>query len=250
MKISEAIKDLGRPVVFYPKLAAVFGIPESIFISHFVYWSDKGSSPDGWIYKSAEDITAETGISYEQQRRIRKALCGETVGVKGRRLRRTFQEAIIEERHDYSTHRLYFRVNFEALDRCFSQTLFSNVKEERLDNVHGVVGQSPSTGWTMSILSTESTTESTQRDIPPSAVNRDFFSKGASYHKLLELFSQKAPAEIVKREFEKFVLYWTEPNKSGSKVRWEQQSTFEIRRRLATWINNVRSYKSNGKAVV
>lgn len=46
--------------------------------------------------------------------------------------------------------------------------------------------------------------------------------------------------ELLYREINKFIAYWTEPSKSGAKQRWEQQPTFEVRRRLATWFNNLK----------
>jgi uncharacterized protein YdaU (DUF1376 family) len=41
----------------------------------------------------------------------------------------------------------------------------------------------------------------------------------------------------------KFVSYWTEKNKSGTKMRYELEKTFEITRRLATWAS--RDYDNN-----
>lgn len=49
--------------------------------------------------------------------------------------------------------------------------------------------------------------------------------------------------EILKNEFKKFILYWTEKNKSGTKQRWEQQNTFEVKRRLATWLEKMKDFK-------
>lgn len=34
---------------------------------------------------------------------------------------------------------------------------------------------------------------------------------------------------------EDFILYWTEPNAKMTKVRWEGEKFFHIKRRLATW---------------
>lgn len=41
---------------------------------------------------------------------------------------------------------------------------------------------------------------------------------------------------------EEFFTYWSEPNKSHTKMRYEQEPTWEISRRLATWArrNNIR----------
>jgi len=39
-------------------------------------------------------------------------------------------------------------------------------------------------------------------------------------------------------ELKDFVSYWTEPNKSKTKIRWEMQKTWEMKRRIRTWMNN------------
>ena len=44
-----------------------------------------------------------------------------------------------------------------------------------------------------------------------------------------------------------FVSYWTEPNKSGSKMKFEQQPTWDTKRRIQRWLDNdFSSNKSNG----
>lgn len=59
------------------------------------------------------------------------------------------------------------------------------------------------------------------------------------------------PKDIAGSELTKFVMYWTEPNKSGTKQRWELQKTFEIKRRLSTWFAKVQQFNFNrqGKKV-
>jgi len=37
---------------------------------------------------------------------------------------------------------------------------------------------------------------------------------------------------------QEFVDYWTERNKSGTKMKFEMQKTFDIKRRLARWVKN------------
>lgn len=48
-------------------------------------------------------------------------------------------------------------------------------------------------------------------------------------------------------EILKFCSYWTEPNKSGKRLRWELQPTFEIKRRLLTWLSNSKTFKGSDK---
>jgi len=39
-------------------------------------------------------------------------------------------------------------------------------------------------------------------------------------------------------EIKKFVSYWTEPNRSKTKLRWEMEKTWDIKRRIGTWMRN------------
>lgn len=43
-----------------------------------------------------------------------------------------------------------------------------------------------------------------------------------------------------------FFLYWSEKNKNGKKMKFEMQKTFDLERRLSTWINNQKKWKKNG----
>lgn len=42
-----------------------------------------------------------------------------------------------------------------------------------------------------------------------------------------------------------FFNYWSEPNKSYSKLRFEQEKTWDLNRRLARWSNHNKEFKSN-----
>lgn len=53
--------------------------------------------------------------------------------------------------------------------------------------------------------------------------------------------------EYDKNVLETFIMYWTEPNRSKTKLRYELQPTFDIKRRLATWIKNNSKYETSEK---
>ena len=53
------------------------------------------------------------------------------------------------------------------------------------------------------------------------------------------------PDNVIIPEVKKFVSYWTEPNQSGTKVRWELQRTFDVKRRLTNWFSNMRNITSS-----
>jgi hypothetical protein len=46
-------------------------------------------------------------------------------------------------------------------------------------------------------------------------------------------------------EYDNFLSYWTEQNKSG-KERWELEKFFNIERRINTWITNKNKFNNNG----
>jgi len=106
-ELAQAIKILGRPIAFYPSIARVFGIKESLFFCQLIYWTPRGRNDkgDGWIYKSAEEMECETGLTYKEQQGIRDSLC--SVGM-------------LEEKYDRPTHRLYFRINLQCLNRVLA----------------------------------------------------------------------------------------------------------------------------------
>lgn len=149
MKLSEALTKLGHPVAYYPVLARVFGMEESIFIAQLVYWTGKQADPDGWIYKTSDEMREETGLSYEQQRRVRRKLAACSMGAKRRKIANRLVEAVLEEKYDRNTHKMYFRIIMDALDRAFSQgQLFPTD-----DFKGGVYGHSPSGTYVMSTSS-------------------------------------------------------------------------------------------------
>lgn len=79
-----------------------------------------------------------------------------------------------------------------------------------------------------------------ERKNTPAKQSRSFFSIREQYDLVRSELIQKIPEKLVDSELEKFLLYWTEPNKSGTKVRWEQQNTFDVRRRLVTWFGRIK----------
>lgn len=85
----------------------------------------------------------------------------------------------------------------------------------------------------------------------PKEISKDFFEKGETYQKVFAELQEKIPSEMLNQEIVKFVSYWTEPNATGKKLRWEQERNFEIRRRLATWFSRIKNYQSaKGKSIL
>ena len=53
--------------------------------------------------------------------------------------------------------------------------------------------------------------------------------------------------DVSKDILKEFVNYWTEENRSGSKMLFELQATFDINRRLQTWVSNDKKWNTPNK---
>ena len=78
----------------------------------------------------------------------------------------------------------------------------------------------------------------------PLRTAQSFFKMEDSYHTLLAEFSMGNNAATIEKEFKRFVLYWTEPNPSGTKERWQLQKVFDVKRRLYTWFSKSNDFKT------
>jgi hypothetical protein len=103
VNLRNAIALTGRPTVTYAKLSlALGGLNECAFLCQFIYWSERTNNPDGWIYKTSDEIRDEIGISYKSQLTARKKL--KALG-------------LIEERHRWLDHQIDYRVMDDAVQK-------------------------------------------------------------------------------------------------------------------------------------
>ena len=78
MKLTDAIRGLGRPVAYYPELARFLGsIDAAIFFAQLFYWQDKAAHE--YQYQTGSKLEKETGLNLREQRRARRLL--EAMGV-------------------------------------------------------------------------------------------------------------------------------------------------------------------------
>lgn len=75
-----------------------------------------------------------------------------------------------------------------------------------------------------------------------------------SQHKSIEIrvkdfYNSLVPyvAQYGKHMIREFYNYWSEPNKSQTKMRFEMEKTWSLERRLARWFNNNNTNKAYGK---
>src|SRR5919106_1763647 len=98
----QRVKDLlpNRTVGYSPDLArAVGGATIGLFLSQLLFLSDKGNNPDGWVYKSEQEMGRETGLTKrEQQTARRKLLSLGVIQIERRGFKFTCHFKIIWER--------------------------------------------------------------------------------------------------------------------------------------------------------
>jgi hypothetical protein len=73
----QQVKEMlpNRIVGYSPDLArAVGGATIGLFLSQLLFLSDKGANPDGWVYKSEQEMGKETGLSKREQQTARRKL--------------------------------------------------------------------------------------------------------------------------------------------------------------------------------
>jgi hypothetical protein len=73
----QKIKDMlpNRVVGYSPDLARmVGGATTGLFLSQLLFLSDKGANPEGWVYKSEQEMGKETGLTKREQQTARRKL--------------------------------------------------------------------------------------------------------------------------------------------------------------------------------
>ena len=146
MRPSESLKIAGKPIAYYPKLAKPLGSTNaSILFSHFFYWHDKTENPLG-VYRTAEEIELETGLSVQEQRTARNKLK---------------ERGILIETEKRIEHRIYYKLDLNAFDELMLQHSRNaestapkcNINSPELQNQHS--GSKESTA----VIRTEDLTE-------------------------------------------------------------------------------------------
>lgn len=102
MKLTDFLDNVGRPVAYYPKLRRITGSTNAtILLCQFMYWRGKEASGDGWLYKTADEIENETGLSYGEQKTARRDLVS---------------AGLLEEHYARLDHQMRFKLDLDALN--------------------------------------------------------------------------------------------------------------------------------------
>lgn len=103
-------------------------------------------------------------------------------------------------------------------------------------------------------LDSDSNTNSDLESLPIQPTPRDlavkFFEmveiQGTDFQNFVKKLADKGiPAETARVELIKFHSYWTELNSTGKQQRWQKEKTFEVQKRLNTWLSRAGKWSKN-----
>jgi hypothetical protein len=98
----QRVKDMlpNRVVGYSPDLARIVGgATIGLFLSQLLFLSDKGANPEGWVYKSEQEMGKETGLTKrEQQTARRKLLSLGVIAIERRGFKFTYHFKVIWEK--------------------------------------------------------------------------------------------------------------------------------------------------------
>ncbi len=115
MKLDEVVPQAGRPIAYYPRLRQIAGSTNAaILLCQLIYWTGKQRDTEGWIFKTAEELADQTGLTYKEQFDAR------------RRLR---QRGFLFDRYARSEHQLYFRLNLDAFNADSMKSISEHLTE-------------------------------------------------------------------------------------------------------------------------
>ena len=93
---------------------------------------------------------------------------------------------------------------------------------------------------------TKNTDNDNDNDNDNDIIKEKIHKKEIAFKKSIEPFVEKYGKETCNE----FFLYWSEPNKSKTKLRYEMEPTWDIARRLAVWARNKKTFSKNEKAEI
>lgn len=205
MKLTDFLQDVGRPVAYFPKLRRLTGsTTATILLCQFIYWRGKESSGDGWLYKTAQEIESETGLTYNEQKTARAALK---------------EAGLIQEHYARLDHQMRFKVDLDAINEKWG---VADAKNGECDD--STFGNDESQ---FSLNESENTTENTT-------------DASASKPDLLDMELSKLPAMSIRKaihEYFRLNVNW-ETKTARQWLEWahgENITAEQIERAAQTW---------------
>ena len=198
------------------ELARQVGLKGAVLLADLIskeeYFISKGMT-DGWFFNTEANIEADTTLTSYQQRKVLKTLK---------------KYEIIETKRKGIPAKQYFKINEANLLKIFSCEETKQLVVNKLNN----------------LSETNLTTINKNKEIR--ITNNTISNRRSNF-----------VSEVLSFEYEESILngfidYWTEPNKSNTKMKWELNKTWKTELRLKTWAANQKKWdkpKSNPKSM-
>ena len=198
------------------ELARQVGLKGAVLLADLIskeeYFISKGMT-DGWFFNTEANIEADTTLTSYQQRKVLKTLK---------------KYEIIETKRKGIPAKQYFKINEANLLKILSCEETEGLVVKKLND----------------LSETNLTTINKNKEIR--ITNNTISNRRSNF-----------VSEVLSFEYEESILngfidYWTEPNKSNTKMKWELNKTWKTELRLKTWAANQKKWdkpKSNPKSM-
>lgn len=209
-----------RPIAFNRDFVRIgCGIKGSLMLSQAVYWSRRTTAKDGSFWKLQEEWEEETGMTRHEQMTALKRL-------------KKLGFISVEKRGIPAKN--YYILNTNKILEELSKSKDCKWYGKRTTREEGkrTTGDSESGPHSITEITTEITTE-IETKTKKFVIDLKNELKGTSFKK----------DEI--EELKEFVAYWTEPNKSRTKLKWELEKTWDMQRRVRRWFKNKKDWSKD-----
>ena len=174
MSFSQCLRQLGQPIAYYPQLSNILGgVTAAVLFGQLFYWQDKTDNPLG-VYKTLDELMDETGLTERELRSAREKL--RDLGV-------------VIETNKRLEHRLYFKVDYNALDDLMAMASFREEAKRHSPDCQHITPPNDKTSFREEAkrhfvnteITTKTTTEITTdpistsgKDFPPAKTGKKF----------------------------------------------------------------------------
>jgi len=197
-------------LVVNKSLAKQIGLNETVLLADLIskeeYFIENNQLKDGWFFNTSKNIENDTTLTSHQQRKAIKKLA---------------DLEIIEVKLIGIPAKQHFKVHELRLLE-FLQTSCENNANKMLKNRKLVVKK----------------TQTINKNKVIRITNKDIYNRKEKF--ILEVSS----FDYDKSVLDDFVDYWTEPNKSGTKMKFELNQTWSTNLRLKTWAKNSKKWST------
>jgi len=211
-----------RPIAFNRDFVRIgCGVKGALMLSQAIYWCKRTTTDDGSFWKTQEEWEEETGLTKYEQMTALKLL--KKLGY-------------LEVKKKGLPAKNYYIVDvnkiLEKLNTNHQWSIKSTTSSRQNHTTSGRKSRPHS--------NTESTTEITSDIVDPIKEKTENFIK-----EVYEVLEGIELNENQKNEVQKFISYWTEPTKNKKKIKYDREPTWDMKRRLGTWMRNSIKWSKN-----